>query len=148
MAKWVVWYADESSFSSDDGEPWDCPREGVICITQYHESVGRFCHQETNFYCWHFEDSQWVPHDTAGLHQYLRTPGKEKVVLQGYWIPRDRYFAIRSYAMKKDTSIVALRQPGAVDDPLTEIARESAHRMLASALEEARCCTTAPRSGS
>jgi hypothetical protein len=31
--------------------------------------------------------------------------------------------------------MVALRQPGAVDDPLTEIAREGARRMLASALE-------------
>ena len=37
--------------------------------------------------------------------------------------------------MSKDTSIVALRQPGVVDDPLTEIAREGARRMLASALE-------------
>jgi hypothetical protein len=37
--------------------------------------------------------------------------------------------------MKEDTSIVALRQPGAVDDPLTEIAREGALWMLASALE-------------
>ena len=37
--------------------------------------------------------------------------------------------------MTEDTSIVALRQPGAVDDPLTGIAREGARRMLASALE-------------
>jgi transposase-like protein len=37
--------------------------------------------------------------------------------------------------MTEDTSIVALRQPGAVDDPLSEIAREGARRMLASALE-------------
>ena len=37
--------------------------------------------------------------------------------------------------MTEDTSIVALRQPGVVDDPLTEIAREGARRMLASALE-------------
>lgn len=37
--------------------------------------------------------------------------------------------------MQEDTSIVALRQPGVEDDPLTEIAREGARRMLASALE-------------
>jgi hypothetical protein len=37
--------------------------------------------------------------------------------------------------MEENTSIVALRQPGAVDDPLTEIAREGARRMLALALE-------------
>ena len=39
------------------------------------------------------------------------------------------------YAVKQYTSIVRLRQPGSVEDPLTEIAREGARRMLASALE-------------
>ena len=37
--------------------------------------------------------------------------------------------------MKDDTSIIPLRQPGYVEDPLTEIAREGARRMLATALE-------------
>src|SRR4051794_27097962 len=39
------------------------------------------------------------------------------------------------YAMKDDTRIILLRQPGSVEDPLTEIARKGARRMLASALE-------------
>jgi len=37
--------------------------------------------------------------------------------------------------MKEDTSIIPLRQPGSVEDPLTEIAREGARRMLATALD-------------
>ncbi len=37
--------------------------------------------------------------------------------------------------MKEDTSIIRFRQPGSVEDPLTEIAREGARRMLATALE-------------
>ena len=37
--------------------------------------------------------------------------------------------------MKDDTSIIPLRQPGSVEDPLTEIAREGARRMLVTALE-------------
>jgi putative transposase len=36
--------------------------------------------------------------------------------------------------MKEDTSIIPLRQPGSVEDPLTEIAREGARRMLGSGL--------------
>ena len=36
--------------------------------------------------------------------------------------------------MKIDTDIIALRQPETVDDPLTEIARDGARRMLAAAL--------------
>jgi len=37
--------------------------------------------------------------------------------------------------MKNDTSVVPLRQPESVEDALTEIAREGARRMLATALE-------------
>ena len=39
------------------------------------------------------------------------------------------------YAVTDDTTISPLHQPGTVLDPLTEIAREGARRMLASALE-------------
>jgi hypothetical protein len=34
---WKIFYADGSTFSSDDG-PWrDAPREGVQAVTIYHE---------------------------------------------------------------------------------------------------------------
>ncbi len=36
--------------------------------------------------------------------------------------------------MSRDTIVIALRQPDAVDDPLTEVAREGARRMLAQVL--------------
>ena len=36
--------------------------------------------------------------------------------------------------MLKDTTVVRFRQPEAIDDPLTELAREGARRMLAQAL--------------
>jgi len=43
-------------------------------------------------------------------------------------------FQKERYAMKNDIDIIALRQPESVDDPLTEIARDGARRMLAAAL--------------
>jgi len=43
-------------------------------------------------------------------------------------------FQKERYAMNNDTDIIALRQPESVDDPLTEIARDGARRMLAAAL--------------
>jgi transposase-like protein len=43
-------------------------------------------------------------------------------------------FQKERYAMEKTTDIIALRQPESVDDPLTEIARDGARRMLAAAL--------------
>ena len=94
MAEWVIWYADESSFSSDDGSPWEAPRDNVICIAVALPEVGRHTVQGVDYYCWHFEDSLWVPHGRTGLHQYLRLPGKSKVVLEGYWVPRDRFTRI------------------------------------------------------
>ena len=36
--------------------------------------------------------------------------------------------------MSRDTTVIPFRQPEAVDDPLTEVAREGARRMLAQVL--------------
>jgi hypothetical protein len=36
--------------------------------------------------------------------------------------------------MTRDTTVIPFRQPDAIDDPLTEIAREGARRMLAQVL--------------
>ena len=36
--------------------------------------------------------------------------------------------------MSRDTTVVAFRQPEAIDDPLSELAREGARRMLAQML--------------
>jgi hypothetical protein len=43
--------------------------------------------------------------------------------------------------MSRDTTVIALRQPHNIDDPLTELAREGARRMLAQVLiAEAGAC--------
>ena len=36
--------------------------------------------------------------------------------------------------MSRDTTVIALRQPETIDDPLSELAREGARRMLAQVL--------------
>jgi len=36
--------------------------------------------------------------------------------------------------MSRDSSVIPFRQPDTIDDPLTELAREGARRMLAQAL--------------
>src|SRR6266536_3504891 len=38
------------------------------------------------------------------------------------------------YAMSRDTTVIPFRQPDAIDDPLSELAREGARRMLAQVL--------------
>jgi hypothetical protein len=39
------------------------------------------------------------------------------------------------YAVKRDTSIIQFRDPGSVQDPLTEIAREGARQILGAEIE-------------
>ena len=45
-------------------------------------------------------------------------------------------FQKERYAMEKTTDVIPLRQPESVEDPLTEIARDGARRMLAAALKD------------
>ncbi len=99
-ADWIVYYTDGHSFSSLDGKPWEAPRDYVQCIAVAHISCGNYTLAEQNWYCWHFDDEEWVPHDMDGLFQYLRLPGDRKVVLSGFWISRERYAKIRSGAKK------------------------------------------------
>jgi hypothetical protein len=40
----------------------------------------------------------------------------------------------KRYAMSRDTTVIPFRQPETIDDPLTEVAREGARRMLAQVL--------------
>lgn len=99
-ADWVIWYSDGSSYSSLDGPPENAKRTHVICIAIAHISCGNYTIAEQNYYCWHFSTNEWVPHDYQGLMQYLMEPGKEKIVLNGFWINREQYAEIRAGANK------------------------------------------------
>ncbi len=100
MAKWVITYVDGSTFSDEDGEPHEAPRLYVQCIAVADISCGNYILAEQDFYCWH--DDQWIPHDKAGLMQYLLLPGKEKIVLFGFWTARDKYAAMRVAAQRDE----------------------------------------------
>lgn len=100
IADWIVFYEDGSSFSSLDGEPWEAPREYVQCIAVAHISCGNYILSEQDYYCWHFDEKEWLPHDFTGLLQYLKKPGSQKTVLLGYWINRERYHRMRADARK------------------------------------------------
>lgn len=101
MVDWIITYQDESTFSSDDGPPWNAPFDGVVCIAVADISCGNYILAEQNFYCWHHEEDppQWVPHDADGVRQYQKfTPEDKQVILHGYWIGRERYARLRRYA--------------------------------------------------
>ncbi len=49
--------------------------------------------------------------------------------------------------MLRDTTVIQLRQPEAIDDPLTELAREGARRMLATVIVAEADAFVAPVEG-
>ena len=99
--KWIVFYDDGSSFTSEEGEPWDAPRVGVEAIAIVDISCGVYAIGDLDFYCWHFEDNgYWMNHNERGMLQYLAKPGKEKVVLQGYAINRAKWANIKVNAVR------------------------------------------------
>lgn len=98
--EWIIFYDDESSFSSVDGPPSEAPRDGVQCIAVVDRGCGHYILSEQDWYCWHFEDDCWVPHGWAGMLQYLRKPGVLKIVLEGYAIKGERHYKQRSKARK------------------------------------------------
>ncbi len=98
MAAWVIWYDDASSFSSDDGAPYEAPRDGVQVISVADIGTGRLMWHSSDFYCW--QDNEWVPRSLLGLMDYLREPGAEKIVLQGRGIAYRRFIDIYNKAVE------------------------------------------------
>lgn len=90
--KWAVYYDDGSSFTSDDGPPEEAPRDGVQVVAIADIDAGKQLWHSSDYYCW--QDGEWVPRNAAGLHDYLRQPGKEKIVLQGRGIAHRRFVEI------------------------------------------------------
>lgn len=114
--KWIIWYDDFSSFSSEDGEPWDAPRLNVVCIALAHQSCGRFL-ISGDYYCWHFEDEEWLPHNWDGVVQYLQKPGKEKIIIMGIQCTKDRWTNIMHIAAREDDRLPPRTAEGSVAIP-------------------------------
>ncbi len=69
---WKVFYADGSSFGSDQGSPAMAPNIGVIAIAQADINVGCLVHQGNDWYC--FDEKLydgWGGVDSFGLQDYL-----------------------------------------------------------------------------
>lgn len=96
MTKWIIYYADGSSFSSDDGEPVSAPREGVQVVVCEGKKVGKLPWHSEEFYCW--QEGTWVPHNERGLWKYLATE-KYPLVLQTFAIHPSRFQEIHNQAV-------------------------------------------------
>ncbi len=99
LPSWIVWYDDGKSIASDEAEPHEVPRWGVICVTSSSREHGRvlWCGKD---YFWWDEDQEWVNGDFTGLIDYLTRPGREKIVLIGRGRVATRFHAICKQALE------------------------------------------------
>lgn len=68
--EWIIFY-EGHEFSSDDGSPWDAPRQGVQIIAQKDDFLGyTLIHGKDYFY---FEEDRggWSTCDQFGIYDHL-----------------------------------------------------------------------------
>jgi hypothetical protein len=120
---WIVYYADGSDFTSEDGEPWDAPRRYVAAIAVPNIENGCDILFGYNFYCWHFDEGCWVQHNESALDDYLDLPGKEFGRLRGWYVSRGKFEEIRK-RIKRDTRLPCITA-GPLPRPSEEVEKES-----------------------
>ena len=98
---WVIWYADGSSFTSQDGPPEAAPRVGVQVVCMRDDRVGFIPWFNDHFYCWQKDTAgvgYWTPHDYDGMTHYMDTV-TPAIRLRGYTIPDSDFQEIYARAI-------------------------------------------------
>jgi hypothetical protein len=72
VPEWRIYYSNETTFDSDQGEPHDAPSEGFLCAIGYDETGKRYIMHGWTFYQWDTETNQWWGMDQFGLFDRLR----------------------------------------------------------------------------
>ncbi len=71
-SKYTIWYADETTYSSDDGAPDDAPVDGVLAVNERRVDNRILTHQGHEYYYWNGEN--WVSGHIASLEKWLHLP--------------------------------------------------------------------------
>lgn len=68
---WKIYYANNSTFSDEDGEPEDAPGLGVEVIIQKHEDtrIGAYLQHHGDYYVWW--DNKWWACDYDSYFEYI-----------------------------------------------------------------------------
>lgn len=72
MPDWRIYYADGSSFSSEDGDPKSAPFDGFICVVGYTPAGDRYICHGKNHYFFDEETDMWFGYDWHGVLDYVR----------------------------------------------------------------------------
>ena len=69
---WKIYYADGSTFSSDEGSHEEAPGDGFICVVGYTPAGDRYILHGKNHYRWDDELGMWFGMDWHGVLDFVR----------------------------------------------------------------------------
>jgi len=86
---WIIYYAD-NKFSSEDGTPWEAPRQGIQVIAEQHDQVGYRLSHGNDYYYFEQESGGWASCDLFGLYDHLirakyPCPGFGRMMSENDW---------------------------------------------------------------
>ena len=85
---WRIYYADGSTFSSDDGTPHEAPGLGALIIVQCDKATGRMIMQGWDFFYWVPSENQWWGSDMLGVLDRLTHRLEVEALLWGRMVSR------------------------------------------------------------
>lgn len=102
MIRWIIFYADGSTFSWEDGPPEKAPRDYVEVIMQDEPFRNRRdlisgAGTTYQYYCWHGD--RWIIHDESGLEQYKSLFKDNPIILRGFYIEDEHFWGIHDRAL-------------------------------------------------
>lgn len=98
---WRIYYEDGSTFSSDDGSPWDAPRTGVEVIV-HPEGNGLSLMSQSDYYYYEPDRASqwggWGYCDQFGLILHLQR-AKQPLILFGAMVSDSQFSEIEKKAL-------------------------------------------------
>ncbi len=99
---WIIYYADGSTYSNNDGPPENAPRDYCEVIMQDEPRLGgrdiiSGAGTVYGYFCWHGD--RWIIHDDSGLRQYNDLFGDKAIVLSGFYIEDEKFWEIHQKAV-------------------------------------------------
>jgi len=98
--RWRIYYADGTTYDSDQGDPWDAPATRVILIlNRHHDSREAAYFQWMNdYYLW--KDNRWYATDYGALmfYWFIEKYDHPRASLAGETVDNETWNRIREIA--------------------------------------------------
>ena len=97
--RWRIFYGDGSTYSNEDGSPFDAPTRNVQAVVYADKLHGRVINAMRDFYWWVEAEGEWYGGDRDGMDDYLfDLPGPKKV-LRARSLNHEQYNAVIKAAL-------------------------------------------------